>query len=73
VPLHTNAFGIDGKLVTGAVTTFETATATFISATTGHFSVYSRETAPGAGDGSEHAVTGRTLFGGAAVLRSRRD
>jgi hypothetical protein len=74
VPLASNAFDVDGTLVSSSVTTLnDAATALRDGTGTGDLGVYGRPSAAGATDGVWSRVTGHSVPDMGAVLRSRRD
>lgn len=74
VPLTSAVFQSDGTLATASLTSWRAATATMIANTdAAKLAVWSRPSAPGAGDGISYDVTAYTLPDKCAILTSRRD
>lgn len=74
VPFASNAFDVDGTLVSTTITALNTAATNLRDgAGSGDLGVYARPSAVGATDGEWAAVTGHSIPDMGAVLRSRRD
>lgn len=73
VPLGGNLYDGTGSIADATVITLNAAATTLRGADSGSMRIFSRPSAPGASDGSSHAVIGNTAVDKVAWLKSRKN
>jgi hypothetical protein len=72
VPLTTNNYATDGTIDATTAASTQSAVTVLAAADSGSMRIWSRPSAPGAGDGAAHAVTTGTFVDAVTWLRTRR-